>query len=72
MKTSKTQEEKQAVLLRWMKPRDIEAELGFSQANQAQMRSKRKIPFLKIGGYCLYDRRKIDAWLEAHEVDVAS
>lgn len=74
MKTSSTdtQSEKKEVLIRWMQPCHIEQELGFSEANQAQMRMKKRIPFVKVGGYVLYDRKKIDAWLEKHEVDVAS
>ena len=62
----------QQVLLRWMKPIDIERELGFKTENQAHMRSKKRIPFVKVGGYVLYDRIKIDAWLKKHEVEVAS
>ena len=73
MRNSKTEKETENanVLLRWMKPYDIEKELGFTQANQATMRSKRRIPFCKLGGYVLYDRRKIDKWIEAHEIEVA-
>ncbi len=74
MKASRkqTDEEKHTVLLRWMNPFDIEKELGFTKANQAQMRMKKKIPFCKVGGYILYDRLKIDKWIEDHEVDIAS
>lgn len=70
MKTSHnaTQEERQAVLLRWMKPIDLEHELGFSIENQAQMRSKKKIPYSKVGGYVRYDRFKIDKWLEDNDM----
>jgi hypothetical protein len=36
--------------------------------NQAQMRSKKKIPFSKVGGYIFYDRIKIDKWLEDNDM----
>ncbi len=74
MKTSKsnTDRETQGVLFRWMKPFDIEQELGFTEANQAQMRMKKRIPYCKVGGYVLYDRNKIDAWIKNHEVDIVS
>ncbi len=55
-----------------MKPFDIEQELGFTEANQAQMRMKKRIPYCKVGGYVLYDRNKIDAWIKNHEVDIVS
>lgn len=63
-----TQEEKQTALRRWMKPLDLEEEFDIKMNNQAQMRSKKKIPFSKVGGYIFYDRIKIDKWLEDNDM----
>ena len=60
---------------RWLSPDDLEQEYGFSKSTQAKMRmviNKSSIPFSKIGGkYIRYDRQKIDAWLETHQVQGA-
>ena len=55
---------------RFLKPAQLEDEYGFSVSNQAQMRMNKRIPFVKIGGYCLYDRIEIDNWLEQNAVQV--
>lgn len=59
-------EEKQK---RWLTPRGLEEEYELSESTQAKYRMLKKIPFSKIGGkFILYDRYKIDKWLEDHEV----
>ena len=63
---------KEQLLNRWIKPKQLEAELGFSVANQAQMRMDKRIPFVKVGGYCLYDRIEIDLWLESNRVEIVA
>ena len=67
-----TNEEKQHILRRWMTPTILEEELGIKIGNQHHMRREKRIPYVKAGSYIFYDRKKIDAWLEAHEIDVAS
>jgi len=55
---------------RFMTPKQLESEYSFSEANQAQMRMKKRIPYIKIGGYVKYDREAIDKWLEQNAVQV--
>ncbi len=55
---------------RFMTPKQLEEEYSFSVNNQAQMRMKKKIPFIKIGGYVKYDREAIDQWLVNNAVAV--
>lgn len=55
---------------RFMNPKQLEEEYGFSENNQAQMRMKKRIPYVKIGGYVRYDRIEIDKWLELNAVQV--
>ncbi|WP_415406976.1 helix-turn-helix transcriptional regulator [Sulfurovum sp. CS9] len=57
---------------RFMTPKQLEAEYSFSEANQAQMRMKKRIPYIKIGGYVKYDRQAIDKWLEQNAVQVTA
>ena len=57
---------------RWLSPDNLEIEYGFSKSTQAKMRmasNSSKIPFSKINGkFILYDRHKIDEWLELNQV----
>ncbi len=55
---------------RFMTPKQLEEEYSFSEANQAQMRMQKRIPYIKIGGYCKYDRIEIDKWLEQNAIEV--
>jgi len=55
---------------RWLSPKELASEFGFSQSNQAKLRMKKKIPFCKIGRYIRYDRIEIDKWIENNSVDV--
>ena len=60
---------------RWLNPEELEKEYGIKRNMQAKMRmrsSKIKIPFSKIGRkLVIYDRYKIDNWLEKNEVEYA-
>ena len=59
------------VAKRWLSPKELEEEFGFSVSIQAKMRMvshPSKIPFSKVGGFIMYDRYRIDAWLEDHQV----
>ncbi len=57
---------------RWLSPKELEAEYGFSLSWQAKARMASNnclIPFSKIGGkYIRYDKMQIDQWLENHQV----
>ena len=57
---------------RFMTPKQLEEEYSFSEANQAQMRMKKRIPYIKIGGYVKYDRIEIDKWLEQNAIQVTA
>jgi len=65
-----TAEESQHKQNRFMTPKQLEEEYLFSEANQSQMRMKKRIPYVKIGGYVRYDRIEIDKWLEQNAVQV--
>lgn len=54
----------------WLTPDDVEQEYGFKKANQAIMRSNRKIPYHKVGGYVRYSREELDSWIRSHSVPV--
>ena len=49
---------------RFMTPKQLEEEYFFSEANQSQMRMKKRIPYVKVGGY----RSKMNALKTNQEV----
>jgi len=53
---------------RWLTPKELLTEFGFSIDNQAKMRMDKRIPFSKIGKYIRYDREELDKWLKDHAV----
>lgn len=56
---------------RWLSPDDLANEYGFSKSTQSKMRmqsNSSSLPFSKIGKFVRYDRKKIDEWLETHQV----
>jgi len=55
---------------RWLSPNDLLEEFGFSLANQAKLRSHRKIPFSKMGHYIKYDRFELNQWFESNKIDM--
>ena len=55
---------------RWLSPKELFKEYGFSISNQDKLRMNRKIPFSKIGRYIRYDRIEIDKWIENNKVDM--
>ena len=57
---------------RFMKPKQLEEEYGFSVNNQAQMRMQKRIPYIRTGGYIHYDREAIEHWLEQNAVQVTA
>jgi len=57
---------------RFITPKQLEEDYFFSEANQSQMRMKKRIPYVKVGGYVRYDRIEIDKWLEQNAVKVTA
>lgn len=53
----------------WLNPRKFEQEFGMSLSTQATYRSKKKIPYTKVGGFIYYSRAKIDTWLLQHSMN---
>ncbi len=53
---------------RWLSPSDFELEFGVAVSTQAKKRSNKQLPYSKWGGIVMYDRMKIDAMFEAHDV----
>ena len=56
---------------RWLTPKELQNEFGFSVSSQAKMRmtsNSSTIPFSKVGKYIRYDRVEIDRWLENHQI----
>ena len=59
------------MLKRWLNPKELAQEFGFSESSQAKMRmtsNSSTLPFSKAGKYIRYDRIEIDKWLESHRV----
>jgi len=57
---------------RWLNPKELYAEYGFTESNQGKLRMKRAIPFSKMGNYIRYDRIEIDKWIESNAVEVVA
>jgi predicted DNA-binding transcriptional regulator AlpA len=57
---------------RWLNPKELYEEYGFTESNQAKLRMRRVIPFSKMGNYIRYDRYEIDRWIESNKVDVVA
>lgn len=54
---------------RWLTPATLEAEYDLKENTMSKYRICGKVPFSKIGTKIIrYDRKKIDEWLENHEV----
>jgi len=54
---------------RWLTPKQFAEEFEIAESTQGKMRSKREIPFSKIGGkFIRYDRILINQWFEDHLV----
>lgn len=57
---------------RWLNPKELADEYGFTESNQGKLRMRRAIPFSKMGNYIRYDRLEIDLWLESNKVEVVA
>jgi len=62
----------QTIHKRWLNPKELYAEYGFTESNQGKLRMKRAIPFSKMGNYIRYDRIEIDKWIESNAVEVVA
>ncbi len=56
---------------RWLNPKELAQEFGFTASNQGKLRMRKEIPFSKLGRYIRYDRKEIDKWLESNKVEMA-
>jgi len=65
-----THHETTTPLKRWLDPKELASEYGFSTSNQDKLRMNNKIPFSKIGRYVRYDRIEIDKWLMNNNVEM--
>ena len=54
--------------MKWLNPKQLEKKYGISISNQAKLRSKKLIPYHKIGRYIFYNIAKIDNWINEHEI----
>jgi len=54
----------------WMRPEELEKELGITISAQTRMRAERKIPFYKIGKFIKYNKQEISEWIKSHKVEV--
>jgi hypothetical protein len=54
----------------FLTPDELEMEYQFGKKWQDRMRSKKLIPFIKIGGYVRYSRVEIEKWILKHAVVV--
>ena len=58
-------------LKRWLNPAEFADEFSISKSTQSKMRmasNNSSLPFSKVGKFVLYDREKINKWLEDHQV----
>lgn len=57
---------------RWLNPKELADEYGFTESNQGKLRMKKVIPYSKMGSYIRYDRLEIDKWIESNAVKVVA
>jgi len=53
---------------RFLLPEQLEEEFKIKKSHQANLRSKKKIPYVKLGSYIYYDINDIYDWLNSHKV----
>jgi len=66
----KAQEHTQLTQKRWLNPKELYSEYGFTESNQGKLRMRRAIPFSKMGNYIRYDRYEIDKWIESNAIEM--
>ena len=52
----------------WLTPQDLLQEYSISLKTQDRLRWKKLIPYSKVQRQVRYSRKRIDEWLENHEV----
>lgn len=53
---------------RWLTPKQLEEIFSIKISTQHVLRSKKKIPYTKFGGFTFYDIKKINELLEDHAI----
>ena len=66
--STKSEESEKKYQKQWLNTDDLEEEFGIKKSTQSNWRSKKKIPYSKLGGYIVYSREKINEWVESHAV----
>lgn len=54
---------------KWVTPKQLEEKFGIKISTQNVLRSKKKIPYTKFGGFIYYNLEKINALFEEHAVE---
>lgn len=54
---------------KWINTKELAEEFGISESTQSRYRSKKTIPYSKIGGFIFYSREKIYEWMEKHSFE---
>ncbi len=62
------EEIREIVQPKWLDPKSLEKEYGFSVNRQARLRADKIIPYHKVGSYIRYARKDIDQWISIHKV----
>ena len=55
----------------WLTPSDVanpEDDFQISKPTQARLRGAKKIPFVRMGRQIRYERVKLVAWMQSHEI----
>lgn len=55
---------------KWLNPHQLEELFGIKISTQNVLRSKKKIPYTKFGGFIYYDIEKINTLLEEHTIGI--
>ena len=53
----------------WFNTETFKEAFGIAISTQAKYRSKKIIPYTKVGGFIYYSRKKINEWLESHSFE---
>jgi len=59
------------IIKEWLRPKELEEEYGIPIETQDVMRKEKAIPFSKLGTIIIYNRSKINKWIESPIFDMA-
>jgi hypothetical protein len=59
------------IIKEWLRPKELEEEYGIPIETQDVMRKEKAIPFSKLGTIIIYNRTKINKWIESPIFDMA-